>query len=108
MNTLEIIFASLAACTPIISVIVAIIVARRNKDKDIKKDAEQLGSMKSDLAYIKAGIDDLKANDKAKDRRLDTLSEHVARIEGTLDAHLKDKNAHNYAKYPKTKQGGHK
>lgn len=108
MTTPEIIFAALAACTPIVSVIIAIIVARRNKDKDIKKEAEQLGSMKSDLAYIKAGIDDLKANDKAKDQRLDTLSEHVAKLEGTLDAHLKDKNAHNYAKYPKPKQGGRK
>lgn len=108
MTTPEIIFAALAACAPIVSVIIAIIVARRNKDKDIKKEAEQLGSMKSDLAYIKAGIDDLKSSDKAKDQRLDILSEHIARLEGTLDAHLKDKNAHNYAKYPKTKQGGHK
>ena len=97
MTTPEIIFAALAACAPIVSVIIAIVVARRNKDKDIKKEAEEYGSMKSDLAYIKAGIDDLKASDKAKDQRLDTLSEHVARIEGTLDAHLKDKNAHNYA-----------
>ena len=61
---------------------------------------------KSDLAYIKVGIDDLKANDKAKDKRLDMFSEHVAKLEGVLDAHLKDKNAHNYEKYHK--QGGHK
>ena len=92
MTTPEIIFVALTACAPIVSVLIAIIVARRNKDKDIQKEAEQLGSMKSDLAYIKAGIDDLKVSDKVKDQRLDTLSEHIARLEGTLDAHLKDKS----------------
>lgn len=107
MTTPEIIFAALAACAPILSVIIAMLAFRRNNQNDIKKEAEQIGSMKSDLAYIKAGIDDLKASDKAKDQRLDTLSEHVAKLEGTLDAHLKDKNAHNFAKYPKSKQGGH-
>ena len=101
MTTPEIIFAALAACAPIVSVVVAIVVARRNKDKDIKEEAVEFGSMRSDLAYIKAGIDDLKASDKAKDQRLDKLSEHVAKLEGQLDTHLKDKNAHNYARYSK-------
>ena len=107
MTTLEIIFAALSALTPIASVLIALLALRRNNKNDIKQEAEQIGSMKSDLAYIKAGIDDLRASDKAKDQRLDTLSEHIARLEGTLDAHLKDKNAHNYAKYNKPKQGGH-
>lgn len=102
MTTPEIIFAALAACAPIISVLIALFGARRSKDKDIKKEAEQLGSMRSDLAYIKSGIDDLKTSDRAKDQRLEVLSEHIARLEGTLDAHLKDKNAHNY--YKKNKE----
>lgn len=106
MTTPEIIFAALAALAPILSVIIAVLASRRNNKNDIKKEAEQLGSMKSDLAYIKAGIDDLKANDKAKDKRLDILSEHVAKLEGVLDAHINDNNAHNYEKYHK--QGGHK
>lgn len=102
MTNAEIIFAALAALAPIVSVVVAVLALRRNNKNDIKQEAEQLGSMKSDLAYIKAGIDDLKTNDKAKDQRLDTLSEHVAKLEGTLDAHLKDKNAHNYYKKQST------
>lgn len=106
MTTPEIIFAALAALAPILSVIIAVLALRRNNKNDIKQEAERLGSMKSDLAYIKAGIDDLKANDKAKDKRLDILSEHVAKLEGVLDAHINDKNAHNYEKYHK--QGGHK
>lgn len=107
MTTPEIIFAALAALAPILSVIIAVLALRRNNKNDIKQEAERLGSMKSDLAYIKAGIDDLKANDKAKDKRLDILSEHVAKLEGILDAHINDNNAHNYEKYHKPKQGGH-
>ncbi len=99
MTTSEIIFAALAAVTPIISMLIALVVARRGKDKDIKKEAQEYGAMRSDLAYIKAGIDDLKASDKAKDQRLDNLSEHIAKLEGIVDSHLKDKNAHNYALY---------
>lgn len=98
MTTPEIIFAALAFLAPIASVLIAWLALRRNNRNDIKKESEEYGSMKSDLAYIKAGIDDLKANDKAKDQRLDTLSEHVVRLDATLDAHLKDKNAHNYYK----------
>lgn len=106
MSTPEIIFAALAACAPIVSVVIAWLAFRRNSKNDEREAAEEYGSMKADLAYIKAGIDDLKASDKEKDRRLDTLSEHVAKLEGTLDAHLKDKNAHNYANNKKPGFGG--
>lgn len=98
MSNAEIIMAALAIATPIISVVVAIIVARRNKDKDVKNEAEQLGTMKSDIAYIKAGIDDLKANDKAKDERLDHMNEAIVRIEERLESHIKDKSIHSRAK----------
>lgn len=104
MTTPEIIFAALAACAPIISVLIALFGARRTKDKDIKKEAEQLGSMKSDLAYIKSGIDDLKTSDKDKNERLEILSEHVAKLEGKLETHLQDKNAHNYFKNKEIKK----
>lgn len=102
MSNAEIIFAALAFLAPIASVLIAWLALRRNNKNDIKKESEEYGSMKSDLAYIKAGIDDLKASDKAKDQRLDILSEHIVRVEATLDAHLKDKNAHNYYKKQST------
>lgn len=98
MSTAEIVFAALAAMAPIISVIVAIIVARRNKDKDLQKEAQEMGAMKSDLGYIKSGIDDLKRSQKSHDEKLDILSTKVAAIDERLNAHIKDKNAHNYSK----------
>ena len=53
MSNIEIIFVSMVSLAPIISVLVAIIVTRRNKDKNIKKEAHELGQMESDLVYIK-------------------------------------------------------
>ena len=97
MGTAEIVFAALAALAPIISVIVAVIVARRNKDKDIQNDAKELGQMQSDLGYIKSGIDDLKKSQIRHDEKLDALAERVAKVESSLEAHIRDKNAHNYA-----------
>lgn len=105
MTTPEIIFAALAACAPIISIIIAWLAFRRNVKNDETAKAEEYGSMKADLAYIKAGIDDLKTSDREKDKRLDTLSEHVAKLEQTVDFHLKDTHAHNHHDH---KKGGHK
>ena len=95
MTNSEIIMTAMVVIAPIVSVIVAIIVARRNKDKDVKKDAEELGLMKADLAYIKSGIDDLKRNDKMKDERMDKFNEAIVRLEERFDSHIRDKNAHN-------------
>lgn len=97
MSTAEIVFAALAALSPIVSVFVAIVVARRNKDKDIQNEAKELGQMQSDLGYIKSGIDDLKTNQIRHDEKLDILSERVAKVESSLEAHIRDRNAHNYA-----------
>lgn len=96
MSTAEIVFTALAALSPIISVLVAIVVARRNKDKDIQSEAKELGQMQSDLGYIKSGIDDLKTNQIRHDEKLDALAERVAKVESSLEAHIRDKNAHNY------------
>lgn len=106
MTTPEIIFAALAACAPIVSVFIAWLAFRQKKDNNIKDEGKELGSMKSDIAYIKAGIDDLKANDKAKDERLDKMSETLARVEERLDSHIQNKNIHHYSKKPE--KGGYK
>lgn len=94
MSTAEIIFAALAALAPIVSVLVAIIVARRNKDKDIKREAQELGQMQSDLGYIKSGIDDLKKSQAKHDEKFDIVTERVAKVETALAAHINNKTIH--------------
>lgn len=98
MDKFEIFITILASLTPIVSVIVAIIVARRNNNKDIKKDAQELGIMQSDLGYIKSGIDDLKQSQKRHDEKLDILSERVTKVEAELQAHLENKSLHSHPK----------
>lgn len=107
MSTTEIIvvIAAAVAISPLVSVIVAIIVARRNKDKDIRREAQEYGEMRSDLAYIKQGIDDLKKNQTKHDEKLDDLTERVATVETKLDAHVNNKTIHStrVAKVPSKK-----
>lgn len=98
MDKFEIFITILASLAPIVSVIVAVIVARRNSNKDIKKDAQELGIMQSDLGYIKSGIDDLKQSQKKHDEKLDILSERVTKVEVELQAHLQNKSVHSHSK----------
>lgn len=97
MTTAEIILTAALTISPIVSVVIAWLALRRNSKNDTKEEAKELGEMKSDLAYIKAGIDDLKSNDREKDKRLDTMSEKIAALDAKIEMHLNDKNAHNYA-----------
>lgn len=98
MSTPEIIFAALAACAPIVSVFIAWLAFRQKKDLNLKDEAKELGSMQSDIAYIKAGIDDLKEDNKNKDERLDKMSESLVRVEERLNSHIQNKTIHNYKK----------
>ena len=98
MSTPEIIFAALAACAPIVSVFIAWLAFRQKKDLNLKDEAKELGSMQSDIAYIKAGIDDLKEDNKNKDERLDKMSDSLVRVEERLNSHIPNKTIHNYKK----------
>ena len=98
MSTAEIIFAALAALSPIVSVVVAIIVARRNKDKDTKQDAEKEGVLQSDVGYIKSGVDRLEKRLDKIDEKQDSFSQRLTTVEIRLDEHVKDNNLHKVAK----------
>ncbi len=91
----EIIFAVLAFATSLSSVIVALVAVHKNGNKDIKEDAIELGTMQSDLGYIKSGVDDLKQNQRRHDEKLDVLSERVTKVEASLTAHIENKSLHS-------------
>lgn len=94
MSTAEIIFAAMAALSPIVSVVVAIIVARRNKDKDNKNEGEKEGVMQSDIGYIKSSIDRVEKRLDKIDEKEDSFAQRLTTVEIRVEEHIKDKNMH--------------
>ena len=103
MTTSEIIWTAIIAACPVVSVIVSIIVARRNRDKDTEAKAQELGGFKTDINYIKTGIDDLKASNHRHDEKLDILTERLVKCETNLESHINNKAIHSRATQTRAK-----
>lgn len=76
----------------IVGVVLALIFGvrngRRDAKKDIREDAQNTGSVLSDLGYIKGGIDDLKTEFRELRRDQGDQAERIAHIEeSTKQAH---------------------
>ena len=95
MSTTDIILTAALTIVPIVSLIIAIVVARRNKDKDIKSDAITFGKMQADLEYIKTGVDDLKKSEKDHDDKLDKISDRLSVVETSLSDHVNNRQLHH-------------
>lgn len=96
MSNAEIIITALGVLSPIVSVVVAIIVARRNKDKDTKNAGQKEGVMQSDIGYIKSSTDRIEKRFDKFEEKQDQMMERLVKVEQGLSDHIKDKNAHNY------------
>lgn len=96
MTTLEIIWTAIIAVTPVMSLIVAIVVARRNKDKDTKDDGINMGKLLTEVSYIHEGIDELKESNRIENGKIDNLSTRVTKVETLIEDHIKDRHIHNY------------
>ena len=68
---------TIAAIGMIISLIFSIIAVVRNRRNDSTQEGENKGVIMSDIGYIKAGVDDLKREQRGIHS---TLSEHNERI----------------------------
>lgn len=65
----------------IISLVFSYIGHLRLKKLDMRSDGEQKGSIASDIGYIKAGVDDLKREQREITANIRELSERVTRCE---------------------------
>lgn len=54
---------------------------RRTSNKDIQTDAAGSGELRSDIGYIKRGVDDIRIDLKAQEKRVGELCERVSRVE---------------------------
>ena len=98
MSTAEIIMTAAVAVTPIASLIIAWLAFRRNRDNDTKEEGKDAGALRSDVGYIKKGIDGLERRLDRIDEKQDDQSSRLADVEATLREHLKDKAAHGWNK----------
>lgn len=104
MTTAEIIVTTLCSLSPIVSVVVAIIVARRNKDKSVKDDGQKEGVLQSDVGYIKSGVDRLEKRLDKMDEKEEDMMQRIIRVETKVDTHIADKNIHSTRRSGTNKQ----
>lgn len=74
----------LAEIIAVIGVITSIGTAYMGYKKGLKQDGNAEGSLRSDVGYIKAGVDDLKAEQKNLTSKHYDLSDRVARAEESV------------------------
>lgn len=79
--THEILFALIGAAVGIISVTVAVVVARRSSHHDQRNRGERDGVLLSDIGYVKSGIDDIKTHQREQDKRHLDMVGRVAAVE---------------------------
>lgn len=61
---------------------------RRQSDKEIKADSGASGELRADINYIRRGVEDIRIDMKAQEKRHSELTERVTRVEeSTKQAH---------------------
>jgi peptidoglycan hydrolase CwlO-like protein len=68
------------ACT-LIGGVIGFLTFNRNRDKDVRNDASEFAVIKSNLTNISGGVDSIRIDIKANERRVSELSERVIRVE---------------------------
>ena len=68
------------SCT-IFGLVLGILGWRRNSNKDLRADAADNGELRSDIKYIKGGIEDIKVDMRVRDKEIGALAERVTRVE---------------------------
>lgn len=96
MSGTEILVLVVSIVCPIASVLIAYFALKRNVKKDTQEEGQKQGVVLTELGYIKSGTDRIEKRLDKLDERQEEQSRAIVALEAKLDAHLKDKNAHNY------------
>lgn len=65
----------------ILGLLIAFVTFYRTRDKDVKTEATELAVIKTTLNNISSGIDSIRIDNKANEKRLMELNEKVIRVE---------------------------
>lgn len=72
----------------IIGAVIGVLTYNRDRDKDVKDDAADTAVIRTKLDNISSGIDSIRIDIKANEKRVSELSERVIRVEeSTKSAH---------------------
>lgn len=79
---------SIALVCSITGAIIGILTFSRNRDKDLEKDTKEGTIVSTKLDYITKGVDDIRLDMKAQDRKMQDISERLIAVEqSTKSAH---------------------
>lgn len=85
---ISIITAIIGAATAFSGMILGWMAKAKEMKQEARADAEAEAVIKTDMDYIKRGVDDIRLEQKVQGQRIDVLSERVTRLEeSTKQAH---------------------
>ena len=85
----ELIFGIVGVITGLSGMICAIIVASRNKKKDDVSDGQSIGTLHTDIGYIKKGIDGIERRLEKQETKYLDVATQLAEIKGEIKRHGK-------------------
>lgn len=71
------------ACT-IVGAVISYSTFQRNKGRDIRADTREEADTKAKLDYISRGVDDIKLDNKQRDREMLKMNERLIRVEESV------------------------
>ena len=78
---ISLVISSIAAIAAIAAAIIALVKLRKTDKRNENSEGKFVGSLSSDVGYIKAGVDDLKRDNREMRGDFSVLSERVTRVE---------------------------
>ena len=68
----------------IIGMLIGVLTYGKNRDKDIKNDAKEDAETKAKLDYISRGVDDIKLDNKQRDREFLKMNDRLTIVEQSV------------------------
>lgn len=71
----------LGVISAIVGLVIGFLTFSRNRDKDVRNDASESAVIRTKLDNINSGVESIRIDIKANERRVSELSERVIRVE---------------------------
>ncbi|MEN8075314.1 hypothetical protein ABFP60_00045 [Clostridioides difficile] len=75
---------SIALASTVIGAIISYATFQRNRGHDIRADTREEADTKAKLDYISRGVDDIKLDNKQRDREMLKMNERLIRVEESV------------------------